>query len=249
MVYSPILLVHILGGSSALVSGAAAIVFGKGSRGHVLAGRVFVVSMLTMAAGAAYLGIVKHQTGNALGGVLTFYLITTAWLTARRRDGETSRWDWVALLIPLTIGLLTWMSGVNVLRAGKTSQDGVPVGMTFFMGTVCLLAAAGDVRMLVRGGVSGAKRLARHLWRMCYGLFIASGSFFLGGNNRPLRLLSSIGIGQHLPQALFNLGLYLVLTIAPLLLLIFWIIRVRFTKFYQVKLFPRARQASLAKAQ
>ena len=34
------------------------------------------------------------------------------------------------------------------------------------MGSVCLLAAAGDVRMLVRGSVLGAKRITRHLWRM-----------------------------------------------------------------------------------
>jgi hypothetical protein len=232
MHYSPILLVHILGGTLGLVSGAAAVVFRKGSRGHVLAGRVFVASMLTMAAAATYLAIVKHQNSNIGGGILTFYLVGTAWLTARRRDGETNRWDWGALLIPLTIGLLTWLGGINVLRNGRTSQDGVPVGMMFFSGSICLLAAVGDVRMLLHGGVSGAKRRTRHLWRMCYGLFIAAGSFFLGGANRPLRLLSSVGIGQHLPQALFNVGLYLILTILPLVLLIFWMIRVRSTKFY-----------------
>jgi hypothetical protein len=57
----------------------------------------------------------------------------------------------------------------------------------FFMGSVMLLAAAGDVRILVGGGVIGAKRIAPHLWRMCFGLFIAAGSFFLGPSNRPLR--------------------------------------------------------------
>jgi hypothetical protein len=50
--------------------------------------------------------------------------------------------------------------------------------MTFFIGSVMLLAAAGDVRMLVHGGVLGAKRTARHIWRLCFGLFIAAGSFF-----------------------------------------------------------------------
>jgi hypothetical protein len=248
MPYSPILLLHILAGTLALPSGAAAILFRKGSRGHILAGRVFVGSMLTMASAATYLGIVKHQNANVTAGILTFYLITTAWLTARQRDGESSPWNWPAMLIPLTVGLLSWRNGISVLRSGHTSQGGVPVGMMFFMGSICLLAAAGDVRMLLRGGVSGTKRLARHLWRMCYGLFIASGSFFLGGNNRPLRLLSSVGIGQHLPQALFNLGLYIVLTIAPLLLLIFWLIRVRFAKFYQMKSVGRAGNASLAKS-
>jgi len=125
-----------------------------------------------------------------------------------------------------------WVNGVQVVRSGESSQDGVPVGMIFFMGSVMLLAAAGDVRMLVRGGVLGAKRIARHLWRMCFGLFIAAGSFFLGPSNRPLRLLSTGGLGQHLSPALFSATLYLILSILPLILLIFWLVRVRFTNAY-----------------
>jgi len=230
MPYSPILIAHICGGTLGLVSGTAAMSFRKGSPRHVLAGKVFVASMLTMAVFAVYLAIVRHQPGNIGGGILTFYLVGTAWLTARRRDGETSRFDWVVLLIPLTLGILTWMNGIKVVRSGADSQDGVPVGMTFFMGSVMLLAAAGDVRMLVRGGVVGAKRIARHLWRMCFGLFIAAGSFFMGPSNRPLRLLSAVGVGQHLSPALFSTSLYLILTVLPLILLIFWFLRVSFWK-------------------
>jgi uncharacterized membrane protein len=215
MSYSPILVVHIFGGSLGLLSGTAAMLFRKGSPRHVLAGRVFVAAMLTMAVGATYLAIVRNQPSNIGGGILTFYLIGTAWLTARRRDGETSRFDWV-----------------RIVRSGASSQHGVPVGMTFFMGSVMLLAAMGDVRMLVRGGVSGTKRIARHLWRMCFGLFIAAGSFFMGPSNRPLRLLSTVGLGQHLSPALFNTGLYLILTVLPLILMIFWLVRIRFANAY-----------------
>ena len=200
MPYSPILVLHICAGTVGLFSGTAAMSFRKGSPRHVRAGRVFVASMLIMAVGAVYLGIVKDQPSNIGGGIITFYLVGTGWLTARRRDGETSRMDWVALLIPLTLGILIWVNGIGVLRSGATSQNGVPVGMSFFMGSICLLAAAGDVRMLLRGGVFGAKRIARHLWRMCFGLFIAAGSFFMGPSNRPLRLLSAVGLGQHLPR-------------------------------------------------
>ena len=239
MAYSPILIVHICGGTLGLLSGTAAMSFRKGSPRHVLAGRIFVASMLTMGALAAYLAITRHQPNNIGGGILTFYLIGTAWLTARRKDGETSRLDWVALLIPLANGILSWMTGVKVLRSGHSSLDGVPVGMILFMGSVCLLAAAGDVRMLVRGGVFGAKRIARHLWRMCFGLFIAAGSFFFGGSNRPLRLLSTVGLGKYLSPALFNTTLYLILTLLPLILLIFWLVRVRFTNAYNAKSLPR----------
>jgi hypothetical protein len=235
MSYPPILLVHICAGTLGLLSGTAAMSFRKGSPRHALAGKVFVASMATMGAFAVYLAVARHQPNNIGGGILTLYLIGTAWLTARRRDGETSRFDWVVLLIPLALGILTWMNGIQVVRSGASSQDGVPVGMNFFMGSVMLLAAAGDVRMLVRGGLFGAKRIARHLWRMCFGLFIAAGSFFLGPSNRPLRLLSAVGLGKHLSPALFSTGLYLILTLLPLILLIFWLLRVRFTNAYKGK--------------
>jgi hypothetical protein len=235
MSYAPILLVHICGGTLGLLSGTTAMCFRKGSSRHVLAGKIFVASMLTMGVTAVYVAIVRHQPNNIGGGILTCYLIGTAWLTGRRRDGETSRFDWVALLIPFAIGILGWMNGLDALHSPTGEKYGVPAGVHLFMGSVCLLAGAGDVRMLVGGGVHGAKRIARHLWRMCFGLFIAAGSFFLGPPNRPLRLLTEVGLGKYLCPALFSTGLYLVLSILPLILLIFWLVRLRFTDIYRGK--------------
>jgi len=229
----PILIVHICGGTLGLLSGAAAMSFRKSSPRHAVAGKVFVLSMLIMAAGAVYLAILRHQSNNVGGGIFTFYLILTAWLTARRTDGETSKFEWAAVLIPLTLGVFTWISGLEKVRSPDPPKDGVPTGMHFFMGSVMLLAAAGDVRMLLRGGVLATKRIARHLWRMCFALFIAAGSFFLGPANRPLRLLSAVGLRQQLFRALLREEVLLSLSILPLLLLIFWLVRVRFTNGYK----------------
>lgn len=70
-----------------------------------------------------------------------------------------------------------------VLDQSKEGQaGGVPfrtIGvMSFFMATILLLAAAGDVRIMRSGPPRGGARLTRHLWRMCFALFIAAGSFF-----------------------------------------------------------------------
>jgi len=129
MWFSPILILHISAGILGIVSGTAAISFRKGSPRHALAGRVFVASILTMAAAAVYLAIVKHQPNNLGGGILTFYLILTAWLTARRRDGETSKYDWSALLIPLAIEVLGWSDGVDAFFSETGSKYGVPAGL------------------------------------------------------------------------------------------------------------------------
>jgi hypothetical protein len=216
MLYSPLLPVHIAGGILGILSGTAAMSFRKGSPRHALAGKVFVAAMLTMTTAAVYLAVMKQQTPNILAGTLTFYLVTTAWLTARRRDGETSKLDWVALLIPLVSGTWVWAIGLEKLFSNTPPKDGVPIGMNFFIGSVMLLAAAGDIRMLVRGGVSGTKRLVRHLWRMCFGLFIATGSFFLGQQ-------------QVFPAFLRGSVLLIILGILPLILLFFWLFRVWFT--------------------
>jgi hypothetical protein len=71
-------------------------------------------------------------------------------------------------------------SGRYLASAFPLLMSGVPAAMSFFLGSVVLLAAAGDVRMLARGGVTEARRIGRHAWRMSFGLFIATGSFFLG---------------------------------------------------------------------
>lgn len=60
----------------------------------------------------------------------------------------------------------------------------------------------------------------RHLWRMCFGLFIATGSFFLGQQ-------------QVFPAVLRGSPLLIVLAILPLVFLIFWLFRVRFTNAYK----------------
>jgi hypothetical protein len=189
-------MVHISGGTLGLLSGAAALSFRKGSHWHVIAGKIFVASMLTMAAGATYLAVLKHEPGNIVGGIFTFYLVLTAWWTARHTEGPPSKLGWVVLLVPLAVGVLNWFAGIEKISTPGPPKDGVPAGMNLFLGSVMLLAAAGDIRMLLRGAVTGTARIARHLWRMCFGLFIATGSFFLGPSNRPVRFLAAVGLRQ-----------------------------------------------------
>jgi hypothetical protein len=220
MPVSPLLPVHIAAGVVGILSGTAAMAFRKGSTLHALAGKSFVGAMLTMAASAVYLAFMKNRSNNVGGGILTFYLVATAWVTAKRRDSETSLFDWGALLIPLAAGIGGWISGFQVMRSPTGPADGVPAGMHFFMGSVMLLAAAGDIRMLVRGGVFGTQRIVRHLWRMCFGLFIATGSFFLGQGNKVF------------PAFLRHSNALIVPAILPLLLLIYWLVRVRLRNAY-----------------
>lgn len=216
---SPLLLLHIASGTLGVLSGFVAVFFLKGSRRHGLAGNVFVITMLSLAATGVYLSFARSQVGNVPGGALTFYLVATAWMTARRRDARTNIFDWGALLFSLALAAVSLTWGVQAARS-HAEVYGYPAGPYFFLGSVALLAAMGDVRMLARGGMVGTQRIARHLWRMCFALFIAASSIFLAR-------------AQLFPALMQKTGMLYFLSFLPLMLMIFWLIRVRFKSAYQ----------------
>jgi hypothetical protein len=217
MASSPMLLFHICAGTLGVLSGFAAVSFRKGSRWHRVAGIVFAISMLSLSASGVCLAIVRHEPGNVLGGALTFYLVATGWSVARRRNGALGLFDWFALPIALAVVAATSTYAVEAARSRTGLSHGFPVGPYLFLGSVALIAAAGDVRMMMRGGISGARRIARHLWRMCFAWFIASASIFLA---RP-----------HLfPAVLRRTGALYLLSFLPLVLMVFWLVRVLFVR-------------------
>ena len=212
------LLVHFGGGLLGLASGTLAIVVAKGGRTHRRAGLLFVIAMITGGIFAAGIALYEHNYGSVIGGAFTAYLVFTAFTTVRPLDGRNARAVNVALML-LAFGLASTQLTFGAMAINHPVR-GVPTPMIFFVGTVALLAAVGDGRLLRAGAITGARRLARHLWRMCFGLFIASGSFFFGQVKflpRPLRI----------PPLLGALG------ISPLIVLLYWMWRIRLRKRLQ----------------
>jgi uncharacterized membrane protein len=203
-----------------MLSGFVAVFLRKGSRQHGLAGNVFVIAMLCLSSSGVFLAIMKHQPGNILGGALTFYLVATAWITARRRNGEPGIFDWGAFMFVLGLAVVEVTLGSEAAMSPTGMKYDYPPGPYFFLGSVAVLAATGDVRMLVRRGISGSHRIARHLWRMCFALFIAAGSIFLARQ-------------QLFPELLRRTGVLLFLSFLPLILMIFWMARIRFANAYK----------------
>jgi hypothetical protein len=226
----PLLILHILGGSIGLLSGTFAIAVRKGSRLHRASGNVFTIAMLTLASSGLFLAILKSQTGNIIGSIITFYMISTAWLAGRRTN--TGPLEWGALLVGIGGAAAILIFAVHSVLNPASADPKAPAGMAFFMAAVLLLAASGDIRMLVRGYSSGRQRITRHLWRMCFGLFIATGSFFLGQQ-------------QVFPAFLRGSIFLTVLAVLPFPVMIYWLIRVRFKNAYKVQPPPNPVPVSL----
>jgi DNA-binding Xre family transcriptional regulator len=174
-----LLSIHIAAGGLAVVLGAVALVVKKGGTIHRRIGLLFVYSMLVLGATAALLGFRKSPTdGNVFGGLMTVYFAGTALITVRPVSARSRYYHVAALAVAVGLALVDVTGGVKAFNSPGGSLNGVPFVMHFFIAGVMVLAATGDARVIRFGVPRGGPRLARHLWRMCFALFIAAGSFF-----------------------------------------------------------------------
>jgi hypothetical protein len=102
-----LLVAHIAGGCVGILSGAAAAFFRKGSPWHLLAGKVFVVSMLIMSGVAAGVAPFLDQRVNVVAALVTFYLVVTARVAAKRRVRAVNAWDRAGLIFIATVTAYT----------------------------------------------------------------------------------------------------------------------------------------------
>jgi len=223
--------IHIAAGLIALPSGTLAVAVRKGGVLHARAGTWFFASMLVLGATAAILEPFRDPpgSGSPIGGLIVCYFVATSWTAARRRDGTTGRFEIAACAAVLVLSALMFWGGFT----GSTTPAGP--GPVFAIGGVCLLAGLLDLNAILRGKLTPAQRIARHLWRMCVAFFIATGSFFLGQQD-------------VLPEAIRGSPILFVLAFAPFGVMAFWLVRVRFSKMIsRLKLRvpgPAARQSA-----
>jgi uncharacterized membrane protein len=212
------LVVHIIAGGVGILSGFVALYAMKGAQLHRNSGTVFVYAMIAMALLGATMAVVRNKApaGNVPVAFLTMYLVITALTTVRPRAVESPRLDF-GLMLSGSATTLAFFTIGSIAIANPAAVQRFPAAPFFVFGTIALLASIGDIRLIRSGGVQairGAPRLARHLWRMCTALLIATFSFFLGQAKvfqKPIRI-------------------YPLLAIPPLIVLsvlLYWLWRVR----------------------
>ncbi len=217
-------ILHVAGGVGGLLSGILAMTARKGGSVHRVAGNTFFASMLVMAAFAVYLGFVRPGAlVNVFIGVFVAYLVATAWITIRRPDGVAGVPEKIGLAAalvlcaPFMVLSVQLAAGLPPFFHSALSFKG-PLLVAIYLFTLVLAIAAGsDLYVVISGGVSGASRIARHLWRMCVALTLATGSAL------------SNGLPRLLPSAYQLPDWTLYLQFVWVALLFYWTVRVRLT--------------------
>src|SRR6266516_240250 len=159
----------------ALVAGTIALSVTKGGRLHKRSGLVFTGGMIATGLLAASISV--YEGKSAAGGAFAAYLVFTAATTVKPLRGAGRGRDVALMILAFALAAANYAGAVVFRQQPGHMVAGTPAAMVFFVATICLLAALGDFRMIRAGGLRGARRLTRHLWRMCFGLFIATGSF------------------------------------------------------------------------
>jgi len=215
-----ILYAHIGGGTIGLISGAVALLARKGGKLHRLSGNIFFVSMLVMTGIGAVVAPFIPDRVSSVAGFMSFYLIFSGWLTARRRREGVRALELIGFVWAISGAaaamVLSWMAA----QTPEHTLDGAPQQAFYIFVAVSTIAALSDLKVILRRGVAGAQRVARHVWRMCFGLFVASGSLFLGQ-------------AQVFPDWVRQLHVLPYLALAPLPFMLFWMFYVRLSKRYR----------------
>ena len=160
-------LIHTPAGTIAYLSAIAAFIYPKGSRAHRLVGRYFIFSMLIMTISGSLAGYLKGTYNDVFLGLTVFYTVFTAWLASFHKDGKTNLLEYIALVWIITLGLVAY------IYTSSESDTGVySIWVSF-----AVIFAIGDIRNIYQRGLSGAHRIGRHLWRICFSLMWATLAF------------------------------------------------------------------------
>lgn len=205
---------HITAGVLALLFGYTALCATKGGVVHRRSGLFFVAAMVAMSVTGALIATLGVNLVSMIAGSLTFYFVVTGLLTVRK--GGAPQWiNRAGVVLAIVVGLFAFSAGADAARAGR-----IEAAPMFIFGAMALFGAIGDVRVMRAGSTQGPRRIVRHLWRLCFAMWVAAASFFWGP---PGRVPDIINIPALLP----------IPVLTPIAVMLYWLWKIRVRKTVQ----------------
>lgn len=200
-----------------MASGFFAFAARKGNRVHRSAGMVFVWTMTLLTASGLWLSLAREILFTVFLSAIALHTVATGWAAAavEKRAGRLA-----TRVSPAVSGAIVLGAIYGGMRAGAAPGgmlNDLPPGAFYTVASVALVIFAYDVAFARAKEPTPQRRLTRHLWRMGFSAFLATGIFFFGNNH-------------VLPEVLREPAFLSAPVITVVLWTIFYAVRTRFSR-------------------
>lgn len=182
MLFKTFLMLHIVAGTTGLLTGTINIIGKKGGKTHLIVGKIFLYSMLTVSASAFVLSILHPNYFLFIVGVFTLYMVSSGtrylYLKNLSKGQKPATIDWSLTYFMLFFGVCFVLFGIYHLIIKDT------FGVVFIVfGGIGLRMVRTDFRNF-RGKSEAANAwLLVHIQRII-GAYVAALTAFLVVNNK-----------------------------------------------------------------
>lgn len=112
-----------------------------------------------------------------VNGILLCYFVCTAWMAVKRKSGTIDRFEWFAFVVALVIIGMLANFALEASQSPNGKLSGFGAKEFYFFAFVTSIAATLDLKMIINRGITCNQRIVRHLWRMCFPMFMATAAF------------------------------------------------------------------------
>lgn len=207
-------LLHIIAGAIALLSGYAVILCNKGKKAHKFLGRLYVIAMLVLGLTGTYVATIFDVPLSILNGLVLCYFVLSALNIAWQPANRVNGFDKIlfVFVLAITAGFVWYSYQTTLVPSGELGGFGIQAYIVF--GCVMAVCTVADYRFIKKGGHSGKDKLVRHLWRMFFPLFMSTAAFFFGQ-------------ARHLPEALQRIEFLVIPVALVVVIAIYWVVKTK----------------------
>jgi uncharacterized membrane protein len=175
--------IHFWIGCFALVCGAAAFISRKGGRIHCSAGTGFLAAMILLGLSGLWLSLAREILFTVFLSLIALHAVITGWAAARPPAGLARAVTLGSGTASSLIALGAAMGGAIAAAAPGGALNGLQPAAFHTLAAVSAVLSVFDWRYAFAPAPSRARRLTRHLGRMGFSLFLATGIFFFGNSH------------------------------------------------------------------
>lgn len=174
---------HFWIGCISIIAGFTAFAARKGNAVHRAAGVIFIVAMVLLTASGLWLSIAREILFTVFLSAIAFHAVATGWAAAALEKPFGRLTTKVSPALSGSIVLGAVYGDMRAAAAPSGMLNDLPPGAFYTVAGISFFIFVFDIVFVLAEDPAEQRRLTRHLWRMGFSFFLATGIFFFGNNH------------------------------------------------------------------